>query len=281
MPANGDLVPSSDGFPSRYAGGWSKEKLYYVRGYCEIFNTGMQYRWPTRVYIDLFSGPGRCTINPTGEEIDGSPAIAAKCRAPGFTHLFLNDMDPAVIEALRGRMASLGGRGVNYFNADCNDAAQPIARSLSNLGASALSVCFIDPTNWQIRFSTVAQLTHGRRMDLIMVFQFGSMKRVVHLAPKPLTDFFGDSHADPEWVRHYDAARQQGQSGTVALVKHYEDRLSQIGYQWFHDQVLVEKDNDGTPLYVMLFASKSGRGEDFWRKIATRQESGQYRLELD
>lgn len=89
----GDLVSGSDGNLTMVVGPWAKEKLHYIRRYCDIFNTGMKDKWETRTYVDLFSGPGKCVIEGTEEEIDGSPLIALQCEEP-FTHYFFNDLSP-------------------------------------------------------------------------------------------------------------------------------------------------------------------------------------------
>jgi three-Cys-motif partner protein len=277
----GELVPASDGHMARLVGVWSKEKLHYVQRYCSIFNIGMQYKWEYRVYIDLFSGPGRCAISGTREEIDGSPVIAYRS-VPPFTHLLFNDLDPLAIDALRGRVEALGAQGVQYFIEDCNVAARRIGRFLDAIPSrSLLSLCFIDPTGWQIAFSSVEELTRGRRMDLIVVFQIGYMKRFADQEPGRLTAFFGDDAPDPDWRRLYLRARGGGGGASRALLDHYQERLRGIGYVSFHDEVLVEKDNNGVPLYHMLFASKNKRGLDFWHKISRRQHHGQLRLALD
>ncbi len=58
----------SDGLAVREVGRWTEEKLFYVRRYIEIFTTGMKVKWPRRVYIDLFAGPGRSIIEGTSRE---------------------------------------------------------------------------------------------------------------------------------------------------------------------------------------------------------------------
>lgn len=47
----GDLVTGSDGYLAIRVGPWAKDKLHYIRRYCDIFNAGMKNRWPVRAYI--------------------------------------------------------------------------------------------------------------------------------------------------------------------------------------------------------------------------------------
>lgn len=272
------MTMASDGQLARSVGIWSKEKLHYVQRYCDIFSKSMKRKWSTRVYIDLFSGPGRCVIRHTGEEIDGSPTIAAAC-VPGFTDLFVNDRDTAALSALRQRLDGSTTASVHYFSEDCNAAARSIGLHLADLSPSSqLSLCFIDPTSCQIHFESVAALTRGRRMDLIVVFQIGGMKRALYTKSPRITRFFGDDPADPKWYRLYVANGFQGRGLTRVLLDHYQEKLARLGYVGFHDEVSVELNNDGVPLYHMLFASKHPRGKDFWKKVAGKQHTGQYRL---
>src|SRR5438876_3568526 len=63
------LVTARDGLPARQTGEWTEEKLFYVGRYIDIFTRAMKQKWSRRVYIDLFSGPGKCIIEGTAKEI--------------------------------------------------------------------------------------------------------------------------------------------------------------------------------------------------------------------
>jgi three-Cys-motif partner protein len=278
--SSGNLVLASDGFDARVVGVQSREKLHYCARYASIFNRGMQHKWQHRVYIDLFSGPGRCIIAGTREEIDGSPVLAARVDPP-FTEYFLNDLDGRAISALRSRLSILGTSKVQYSSLDCNLAAEQIGQHLDAIQSrSVISLCFIDPTNWQITFESVRLLTRNRRMDLIVLFHHGAMKRAAAHKPEALSRFFGDDPAQPEWSRLYKLARGDGEYVSRALLDHYESRLREIEYVWFDDRVVVEIANNGAPLYHMLFASKSPRGDDFWGKTSAMRHDGQLRMAL-
>ncbi len=119
------LRAGSDGLPLREVGVWTDEKLFYVRRYVEIFTTGMKQKWPVRVYIDLFSGPGRSLIEGTPREIDGSPLIALKAK-DAFTSYFFNDLDRESADALKERVRRLRASAVVH-NIDCNEAAREVA----------------------------------------------------------------------------------------------------------------------------------------------------------
>jgi three-Cys-motif partner protein len=87
-----NALTGSDGLTIRSSGIWTEEKLYYLEHYLDIFCVGMHKKWPGKLYyVDLFSGPGRCHIRETGEEIDGSPLIALKFN---FAKYFFFEADP-------------------------------------------------------------------------------------------------------------------------------------------------------------------------------------------
>lgn len=265
-----ELVIASDGLPALAVGPWAEEKLYFLSYFTELFNGGMKYKWPLRAYIDLFSGPGMCAINETSREIAGSPLCALKCGIP-FTHLFFNDVDSKSIEALRERTHGYESE-INYYEFDCNEAIEKILRDLPT---GALGLGFIDPWNWEITFESVYKLTEGRAMDLIIIFHTGSIKRNAHRVLQSLDSFIGDSL----WRdRYLDSFAKGERRGSRIILDHYEDRLRNItGYRFVNDSVLVTN-SGGTPLYHLIYASRSSRGEDFWNKSISKTSLGQHRL---
>lgn len=268
----GDLVLGSDGQLAMMAGLWAKEKLYYIQLYCDIFNTGMKDMWNTRTYIDLFAGPGRCVVEDTQEEFDGSPLVALKCKVP-FTHYFFNEINEVGLQSLKNRTAFFTSVKIAYYNMDCNDVIEHL---LPQLPLYSLDFCFIDPTNWQIKFDSIRTLTKDRRIDLAITFHVGAIKRCADYAPEELDDFFGDSG----WREEYSSMLRSGKhEGSRVLLDAYEKRLRNLGYkdEDIQDWVLVRGPKN-VPLYYLIFASKHSRGKDFWDKISQRSSQGQYRL---
>jgi len=269
--ATGDLVVGADGELVIKVGLWALGKLAYIKRYCDIFNTAMKGRWANRAYIDLFSGTGRCLVEATMREVDGSPLVALNTKVP-FTHYFFNDMDASAIESLRKRTAHMGFQSITYFNKDCNGV---IGNLLSLLPSSSLDFCFIDPTNWQISFESIRRLTEQRRMDLAITFHVGAIKRVTDNPPQELLNFFPDSR----WLNEYRKAREKGTRAGRVLLDSYERGLHEIGYIEIKDYVLAQNSKH-VPLYHLIFASKNRLGGDFWDKIAVRSETGQLRMQI-
>jgi len=271
----GELILASDGQVAIPVGPWAKEKLFYIERYCHIFNQAMRGKWPTRVYIDLFAGPGRCVVQGTGEEINGSPLVALKCEVP-FSHYFFNDLDATTIAALEKRAVALAVAEVRFFNQDCNQVVGDLLRELDKLPRQPLVFCFIDPFNWEIEFASIATLAQGRRMDLAITFHTGSIKRWAHRPPAKLDTFFPDAG----WRQGFAAKRAEGDRALGAyLLNYYKQGLRGLGYNDIQERVSV-KQTKGVPLYHLIFASKHPRGREFWDKISQRKATGQMRLAL-
>jgi three-Cys-motif partner protein len=181
-------------------------------------------------------------------------------------------MQPAVIRALQARAQSKSPiTKAEYMALDCNEAATQIRQRLP---ANSLDLAFIDPTNWQLEFETIRRLTEGRRMDLIITFQVGGMKRAAEYAPAKLDLFFGGA----DWRAAYEASPKEGhREGSRTLLNCYEAQLHGIGYEWVVDDVRITNTKH-IGLYHLVFASKNPRGEDFWQKITDRSAGGQLRL---
>jgi three-Cys-motif partner protein len=269
--ATGDLIVGSDGELILTVGRWAKDKLFYIKRYCDIFNTGMKDIWTVRTYVDLFSGPGKCFIETTKKEIEGSPLLALSCKVP-FTHYFFNDIQPDVIKSLKSRAAYYHSANVVFFNKDCNLVVDGL---LQKLPPNSLDFCFVDPFRWEISFNTIRKLTEGRRMDLAITFHVGNMKRVAHDPPQELIDFF----TDRSWQQEYEKAAVTGKLKGHILLEAYKSGLADLEYKDIRDYVL-EVNRTNVPLYHLIFASKHRRGADFWDKIAGRSEAGQLRMPM-
>lgn len=229
----------------------------------------MKNKWPIRSYIDLFAGPGKCLVEKTREEIDGSPLISLKCGVP-FTHYFFNDIQINTIESLKARAKSFPSAIINYFIGDCNEIVDEIVKILPQ---GSLDFCFIDPFNWQINFNSICRLTSRRQMDLAITFHAGNMKRVADKPTNELLDFFPDI----KWQHEYNEAKRLHRSIVRIFLDAYERGLKNLGYSEIKDYVL-EKNKKNVPLYYLIFASKNPKGAEFWDKIAVHSETGQLRM---
>jgi three-Cys-motif partner protein len=168
-----DYRPSAvDGLPCRVSGDWAVEKLAYLSKYMAIFNIGMKNRWQ-RVYLDLLAGPGRCVVRETNQEFEGSPLRALACEQP-FTQTFFVESNERLAAALQHRVA---GRG----EVRCGDANDPrvIQDARDLLGHGRLGLAFVDNLGLDVALDSLRELSAERKLDLIITFQVGDLKRNV------------------------------------------------------------------------------------------------------
>jgi len=260
------LVQGTDGLPAREVHEWSDEKLFYVERYMDIFSTGMKSKFRL-VYADFFSGPGLCIDEETRRESLGSPLRAAA--RSGFDALVLNDADPEAIEALNTRLATVAHPNATVLQMDCNDAVLEARRILfpSHQARSTLGLAFVDPTGFQMDFDSIQRLTAGIRMDLIITFMSGYIRRFGQQE-----DLAGRVDAFMGTDRWRAAA-----GSTRGVLDIYEDQLRGIGFDHVDDDIRIVNSREST-IYHLVFASKNPRGIDFFRKISRRTYKGQQRM---
>ncbi|MEX2246558.1 MAG: three-Cys-motif partner protein TcmP [Dehalococcoidia bacterium] len=269
-----DLAIASDGLLARVVDDWAIEKLHYVERYMDIFTRGMRRKWRYLNYVDLFAGPGKSIIRDSQREIDGSPVLALKPKYP-FTDLYFNEIDKAAVEALRRRIrADIAGK-VIVRGLDCNVAARDAADSFLAHREPGLTLAFIDPTGFQISLDSLAYLTRGHSVDLIITLMTTHLRRLIAIPTMQdtLDAFFGSR----DWRTLVDLRQGGGRITYRKLLDYYEEKLKALGFDHVDDDIRILKSNRTTN-YHLVFASKHPRGAEFFRKISKKQASGQQRL---
>jgi three-Cys-motif partner protein len=254
-----DSVSRSDGLPVRDSGHWIGTKHRLLAYYAELFATGMKSKWRCRVYLELFSGPGKCVIRDTGTEASGSPL---KVINHEFTRFIFTEKSLPAAEALATRLEPFeNSRCAEIWCGDCTEAVQRI-----RIPARSLTFAFIDPTGiGHAPFSLIETLHRKTRCDLLINIQHGmGIKMNIHQY-KPdadeqsaLTRFLGNDH----WK---DLPRRNAGDFFRGVLDLYKQQLDSLGFAFTGREVLI-KTQKNTPLYLLLFASKHERGKEFWEK---------------
>lgn len=186
-----------------------------------------------------------------------------------FTDYFFVDIDPLATSALRQR-----ARGISSFSppliltADCNRVVDTIVSAIP----PGVAMTFIDPTNWQVRFATVAKLAAVRRMDLLFTFHVGGLKRVGRLDVPAVDAFF------PPGSDWHGALRRPREARVQALIEIYLRGLAPFGYHSEGVAWTPVMNTTGATIYVMVVFSKHPLGLKFWREATDVDEHGQMSL---
>lgn len=267
------LIPADDGLVARASGAWAQDKLFFLAQYMGIFATGMKFKWPHRVYVDLMAGPGRCRIRDTGEEFPGSPLLALQTKTP-FAEVVLVESDPEAFAALSARVERANtGRAAMIIKGDCNDRA--IIDHIKSRIGPGLGLLFVDLIGLDVRFETIRAITSGIHVDLVVTFPDMDVKRNADQADRDRwTAFFGGTRWQ-EAVARWQAHRTPEGSVPAMLVNLYRRELrDQLGYT--HSAAVRPMVNSKrATLYRPLFASRHELGLKFWNSISKRDRNGQ------
>jgi three-Cys-motif partner protein len=254
-----DQISVVDSLPIRPSGNWIDTKHKLLAHYARMFATGMKNRWSHRVYLELFSGPGKCFVRDNSKEVPGSPL---KVIEQEFTRFIFTELSAPAAEALAQRLAPFP----NAEKAEmwCGDCAEAIHEFV--LPRDALTFAFIDPTGiGHAPFELIESLHQKTRCDFLINIQHGmGIKMNMHqYTPDAneecaLTRFLGNE----KWKtlpRHDAGAFFRG------VLDIYKQQLEAIGYKFTGRRVLIANKKH-TPLYLLLFASQHPKGAEFWDK---------------
>jgi three-Cys-motif partner protein len=258
-----ESVSACDGLPIRDSGVWIATKHGLLTYYAHLFATGMKNKWKSRVYLELFSGPGRCLIRKTGKEELGSPL---KVIEHEFTKFIFTEMSLPVAEALAKRLEPFD----NAANSEiwCGDCAEAIQRI--RIPSGSLTLAFIDPTGiGHAPFSLIEALHRKTRCDLLINIQHGmGIKMNIHQytpdadEQSALTKFLGND----SWKQ---IPRHNPREFFRGVLEIYKKLLDELGFRFVGQEVLITNDQN-TPLYLLLYASKHPKGKEFWDEARRR-----------
>jgi three-Cys-motif partner protein len=227
-----------------------------------------------RVDIDGFAGGGTGVDPTTGEEYDGSAALALGVEPP-FTDVFLVEQD-------EGRVALLRELAARHPRAQVfpGDVSVEVPDLLRRVNPKAPTLAFLDPEGTQLHWETLELLAAHKRgrsktkIELLILFPLQmAVLRLLNFKTgviKPaharrLDDMLG---AESPW-REIHSMRMTGKISTpheteIAFLDAYAHRLHGVlGYEHvLHTEV---SGANGRPLYYLVFASDSDVGRRVMR----------------
>jgi len=265
-PTNGNCpYPGSDGLPVQCVGSWVSKKHYYLNRYLEATaQVRSKFSKVGTVYIDLFSGPGKCIIREERDEIDGGGLIALNQKSGNFNEYHYFDIIKENFIAIENR---IGKRDqFHFYNTDSNIEIAPLIQKLLKHN-ERLHFTYIDPFGVDnLKFNTIKELAQLNRNDLLINFPFGSILRNIPkwtaMPNTPLDDFLGTSI----WREKIKGASQE--NIYLILMDIFKNQLISIGYpeeglESAHDTVPV-KNTKEVELYILFLAAKHPLAQKIW-----------------
>ena len=264
-----EILSNIDGLPVRPSGIWIKRKHYFLKEYAKIFTIGMGKKWSGRLtFIDLFAGPGRCLIEQSGLELDGSPLLALQYN---FSKYIFVEETSELLNALKKRCAN--SPKINLIEFIQDDSNGCINNIVDRMPSGNLNLAFIDPTDIDIHFETIKAFSRvPNGVDLLMNIQYGM-----------------------DIKRNFEVYRGQGEFSKLArflgtdfdlsklkeprdVIEAYKSRIGELGYGTVEFRDITVHNSKNAEMYFLLFASKHPRGLDYWEKITKKDCQGQGEL---
>jgi three-Cys-motif partner protein len=238
-------------------------------------------KWDQLVFIDPLSGPGIDVDKRTTDEFDGSPLIALST-VPAFDRVYPGDLDAENVRMLRTRIAPGHRNRVSLEVDDCHQRAHDIVQSINR---RTLGLAFLDPEGFEVHFRLFETLAN-RATDIVFLFPSGigiarNLYRFVREDHSDLDDLWGSR----EWRQLPMAQLAAGtapraesgdgyyQSWALAFCQ----RVATLGYVHFDIEGPLRNEQN-TPMYHLLFFSKSDVGVTIWRNVHQIDPHGQRHL---
>jgi three-Cys-motif partner protein len=260
---------SSDGLAVAEVGAWAETKYALLAMYASMFATATKNRWRNRVYIDLFSGPGKALIRGTFRVVEASPLLALGV-VDRFTHYVFCERDPDSLDALKKRvLAGWSDAAARFVAGDTNANVDIILSGMPthSPGAGVISLCFADP--WKLKnlkFTTVEALS-ARRVDFLVLIPTDmdanrNWKQYLRTADETVDEFLGTK----TWRNRWEERRPKSQSFGAFLAEEFCARMRGLGYEFGAiDHNVHVRSGGNLPLYRLGFFSRHPLGEKLWR----------------
>jgi len=205
-------------------------------------------------------------VRDTGEIREGSPLIALHHKEAPFSKLIFCDNEPDNVAALGSRTADDGAR-VTVLSGDSNVRIEEIATHIPEHG---LNIALVDPFALRaLKFRTLEHLAKFSRMDLIVHFPTGDIKR--NLAQHESTRFaLTEALGTSSWISEI-----KSMTDVPRLIEIFKEQLGSLGYGSTAVRSEPIRNSNNLPLYYLVYASKNARGDKIWQSITKNAPSGQ------
>jgi three-Cys-motif partner protein len=154
-----------------------------------------------------------------------------------------------------------------FVPGDCNEKVDEVT-SIVPRGYGVLSLCFADPFDLSLKFSTVRGLA-SRRMDFLfaLAFNMDGIRNIPHYtspANRKIDEFLGLS----DWREKWKEKEAKGTTFPRFLAESFSSQMQTIGYlaMPFHKMKQIRSDGNA-PLYHLALFSKNERALAFWDEV--------------
>ncbi len=265
-----EIIAEDDGLPYSEVGVWAEDKYKLVGLYDRLFSTGMKNKWATRVYIDLYSGPGFVRVRGNGRMMTGSPLLALSVPDPFDKYIFC-DSNPEFLEALRSRVSRYSPTAdATFICGDCNEKVDEICASIPvPQGRGALTFCFVDPFDISVKFSTIKSLSvHHIDFLILLALHVDANRNVEHYLNSANTKV--DEFLNlPDWRARWKIAEGRRDKLPRFLAEEYSGQMEKLEYlpQAWDRMKQVRSNEKNLPLYHLALFSRHPLAYKYWDEV--------------
>lgn len=245
-------------------GAWVPEhKHRFLAGYLTATRHAWK-KWPNRVLIDPFAGPGRIQVKGESFTRDGGTVVAWRAlqdTAP-FSSVVVGDLDSARANACEQRLRTLGAQARSFPG----PALTTVPQMIAGIPTKALCFAYLDPYNLELlSFEILKALAQLRHVDLAINFSAMDLRRNAELEFDPERARF-DGTA-PGW-RDAPAIRAASKSNVPGeFFRYWCELVTGLGFAHSREMPLVTNDH-GQPIYRMVFFARHDLPKRIWDDVA-------------
>lgn len=259
----------ADGLPYNDVGVWTGAKHRLVGYYAALFSAGMKDKWQKRIYIELYAGAGYSRIRDTERIIAGSPIQALALKVPFDKYIFC-EQDPEKLEALRVRVRRHApSADVTFIPEDCDASVSMISAAIPQHSKNnkVLSLCFVDPNDIGIRFTTLQTLAL-KYVDFVVLLALymDALRAEQHYIKNPskIDQLLGT----PSWLDRWRTAKQKGEEFPRFLAEEFTASMATMKYipPPFYSMRKIFLYEKNIPLYAVGLFSRHALAYELWDK---------------
>lgn len=258
-------LPVERGRNGEGVGSWVPEvKHTFLAKYIEGTRQARK-KFPQRVFVDPFCGPGRIQVKGEAMTRHGGALIAwhhSKRDSASFSECYIGDLDPKRASACAARL-SAANAPVRVFNGSADDTANEI---VSAIPQGALCLAYLDPYNLQfLSFSIIETLATLKHVDFAVHFSTMDLRRNIKMEYDAERARF-DMTA-PGWREHIDAESFIRGDADEAFFDYWCNLVTNLGFTISKRIPLVRGDGN-RPLYHLVFFSRHPLPNRIWGDVA-------------
>jgi three-Cys-motif partner protein len=220
-------------------------------------------KWPQRVLIDPFCGPGRIQVRGEAHTREGGTVLACRVLADTapFTQVLIGDLDAERVEACEARLRAMHAPVMSFEG----PATDTIHRMVAAVPAGALCVAYIDPYNLQHLSFSILKALSTLKMNLAVNFSVMDLTRNADLETDPDRARFDD--AAPGWREHVARADISRSGLPQALFSYWMDLVRGLGFKHSKAMPLITNERGGN-LYRLVFFARHDLPMRIWSDVA-------------